>query len=162
MRNIVLILAALILSACASPNRLVYSSGFSFGNYDYVIIGKPDEGFNSTSLYGLDVEVANLLSKYGMNVIGDKEFTNLELDNQKRTLIARMAVAAGNKIIILTVSFDDAATGRTGSSVTGGAKGNVFDGDDRGKAFEAVSKMLINALQNDKGLQITDEKKWFR
>lgn len=159
MRFFAPLLAALLLVACATPDRLVYSSGFSFAQYDYVIMGKTDGPSTSTSLYGMDVEIANLLAKYNMNIVGDKEFATMTLENQKRTLLARMAVSAGDDRIVLTVSFDDAVTGRTGSSITGGAKGDLFDGDDRGEALEAVSGMIIKALQKDKGLQITDEKK---
>jgi hypothetical protein len=150
---------AIFVGACATPNRLVYSSGFSFANYDYIIIGKPDGQATATSLYGMDVEFANLLSKYNMNVIGDKEFASMSAEKQKRTLVTRMSVSASDNRIVFTVSFDDAATGRTGSSVTGSAKGDIFDGDDRGEAFESVSSTVVKALQKDKGLQITDEKK---
>jgi hypothetical protein len=149
----------LVVTACATQNRLVYSSGFSFANYDYVVIAKPDSRGTNTSLYGMDVEFANVISRYNMKVIGTKEYDKLPLDVQKRTLDARMSVTASNKRILLSVSFDDALTGRTGSSITALTKGNVFNLDDRTKAFEAVSATIIKALQQDKGLQITDEKK---
>ncbi len=157
MKHIVVLLFSLFSVACASPNRVVYSSGFSFSNYDYVVVGKPD-GQGSTTLYGMDVEFANLLSKYNMNIIGDKEFESMSPENKKRSLYARMSLSASDAYIVLTVSFDDAVTGRIGSSVTGSAKGNLFDGDDRGKAFESVASTVIKALQKDRGLKIIDEK----
>jgi hypothetical protein len=149
----------LVLTACATPSLLVYSSGFSFANYDFVVIGKPDGRETNTSLYGMDVEFANLLSRYNMKVIGNKEYAKLASDIQARTLDARMSVSASNNRIVFAVSFDDAVTGRTGSSITTNTRGNIFDVDDRTNAFQAASKTLIKALEKDKGLQITEQKK---
>lgn len=146
-----------LITACASPNRLVYSSGFSFANYDYVFIAKPDTQGTATTLYGLDIEFGNLLSSYNMKIVGDKEFATFAPEDQKRTLFARMAVAASDERIIFSVSFDDAVTGRTGSSITSTSKGNLFDGDDRAEAFESVSATIIRALEKDKGLQISSD-----
>ena len=149
----------LTIAGCAKPSMLVYSSGFSFANYDYVVIGKPDGGNTNTSLYGMDVEFANLMSRYNMKVIGDKEYVKLAPEVQKRTLNARMSVNASNDRILLAVSFDDAVTGRTGSSVTSNARGNIFNANARTAAFESASETIIKALQKDKGLQITIEPK---
>ncbi len=160
MIKITMIFLAVVLTACATPNRMVYSSGFSFGNYDYVVISKPDSEKTSTTLYGMDVEFANLLSKYNMHVIGDKELTMLSPETQKRTLITRLSVTASSNRIVLSVSFDDAITGKTVSSITAAEKGDIFDDDDRGIALESVSKTLIKALKKDKDLQITDDKKF--
>ena len=157
------LIAGLLLTCafagCATPNRLVYSSGFSFANYDYVVIAKSDGKDLTTSLYGMDVDFANLVSRYGMKVIGDKEYQKLPPDMQQRTLNARISITAGNKRIILAVSFDDSTTGRPGSSITAFTKGDIFDLDDRTEAFETASITLVKALRQDKRLQVTDEKK---
>lgn len=116
MRNSFLVLIGLLwVTACSttSPNRLVYSSGFSFANYDYVVIAKPDGSNTHTSLYGMDVEFANLMGRYNMKVIGPNEYTSLSDSNRLRTLFARMAATAGDDYITLSVSFDDAVSGRT-------------------------------------------------
>jgi hypothetical protein len=157
--RILSIALALTLVGCATPNRLVYSSGFSFANYDYLVIAKTEGRDTNTALYGMDVEFANLMSRYNMKVVGNKEYEKLSPEMQKRTLNARMSVTASNKRILFAVSFDEAVTGRTGASITAFTKGNVFDADARTKAFEAVSETIIRALQQDKGLKITDEKK---
>jgi len=156
-----LITTALVITilGCATPNRLVYSSGFSFANYDYLVIARTAGKDAPTALYGMDVEFANLMSRYNMKVIGDKEYEKLPPELQKRTLDARMSVTASNKRILFAVSFDDAVTGKTEASITAFAKGNIFDVDARTKAFESVSDTIIKALQQDKGLRITDEKK---
>lgn len=157
MNKVILLAVLCVLTACgAAPTRLVYSSGFSFANYDYVIIGRPDGQSASTSLYGMDVEFANLLSKYNMNVVGEKEYARMAHDDQKRTLIARMAISANDDRIVSTVSFDDAVSGRTGSSVTGFTEGDIFDTKDREDAFRSVADTVSKALQRDKNLQITD------
>lgn len=148
----------LALGGCATPNRLVYSSGFSFANYDYVFLAKPDGANANTALYGLDVEFGNLLSSYNMRLIGDKEFASMPPQKQARTLFARMAVASTDERIVFSVSFDDATTGRTGSSITSSTKGELFEEDDRRDAFESVSRTVVKALQQDKGLQVSSHR----
>ncbi len=157
MRKVVISLAfALTITACATQQAmLVYSSGFSFANYDYVVINKPDGSDTNTSLYGMDVEFANMMSRYNMKVIGSKEYVKLPPEVQKRTLDARMSVSASNNRILLAVSFDDAVTGRTGSSITTYTNGNIFNANARVIAFESASQTIIRALKRDKGLQIS-------
>ena len=133
---------------------LVYSSGFSFANYDYVVVDKPDGRDTSTSLYGMDVEFANLLSRYNMKVIGSKEYEKLPLKDQKRTLDARMSVNASKNRILFAVSFDDAVTLRTGSSISTYTHGDIFKANDRVKAFDSASQLIIRAIR-DKGLEIS-------
>lgn len=151
-------LLALVCS-CSTPNRLVYSSGFSFANYDFVVIGKPDANNTNTSLYGMDVEFSNLMSRYNFKVVGNKEFAEMPNDQKKRTLFARISMSAAEKRIMLSVSFDDAVTGKTGSSITTYTKGNIFKTKYRDAAFESASVTIIQALQVDKGLIINDSKK---
>ena len=150
----ILLLALFAFVGCASsPNRMVYSSGFSFANYDYAIVGKTD-GVTTTALYGTDVEFANLLSRYNIRIIGDKEFAALPHETQVRTMFARISISASGKLITLSVSFDDAVTGKTGANFTTLSKGKIFDGKARGKAFEDASRMITKAIEQDKGLQV--------
>ena len=159
MTRIKLIASAILclaLLACAAPSTLVYSSGFSFGNYDYVVVSKPDGRDTSSNLYGMDVEFANLMTRYDMKVVGDREFTAMPLREQRRTLIARMSFSASNNRILLSISFDDAVTGRTESSMTTYTKGKLFNVNARTEAFEHASDLIVRAMQNDRGLVITN------
>ena len=92
-----------------------------------------------------------------MRVIGDKEYPALSPETKQRTLNARMSVSASNKVILLSVSFDDSVTGRTGASVSAYGKGNIFNVNARNKAWESASDLIIKALEKDKGLHITEE-----
>jgi len=160
MKRLLAVLVFAVLAAgCRGtlPNRLVYSGGFSFANYDYVVVAKPDSRDTNTSLYGMDVEFANLMSRFNMRVIGDKEYPALSPETKQRTLNARMSVSASNKVILLSVSFDDSVTGRTGASVSAYGKGNIFNVNARNKAWESASDLIIKALEKDKGLHITEE-----
>lgn len=155
-----LILAALaFVAACSTPNRLVYSSGFSFANYDYVYLAKPEGAAANTALYGLDIEFGNLLSAYNMKLVGDKQYEAMPREDQQRTLHARMAVASVDKRLVFSVSFDDAVSGRTGASITSSTKGDLFEPKDRAAAFESVSRTVVRALEQDKGLQVSSDKK---
>lgn len=145
-------------TACATPNRLVYSSGFSFANYDYVFLAKPEGANANTALYGFDVEFGNILSSYNMRLVGDKQYATMPPAQQQRTLFARMAVAGEDERIVFSVSFDDATSGRTGASVTSSTKGELFEEDDRREAFESVSNTVIKALQQDKALVVSSHK----
>ncbi len=155
MRRFTVISTLLLSMACAAQNRLVYSQGFTFANYDYVVVAKPGSEATSTTLYGFDIEFANLLSQYNMNVVGEAELDNLAPSDRERVLLARVAVTATDNRIVLSVSFDDLTTGKTGASVTAYADGDIFDLDDRGEAFESASETLIKALQRDRGLTVT-------
>ncbi len=147
------------ISACTPPYRLVYSPGFTFQNYDYVIVGKTDGGSSGASLYSMDVEIANLISRYNMKVIGDKEFELLTKEQKKQTLWARMSLVSSNKKDnLISISFDDAISGKTVASLTARAKGDMFDSSDRTEALENATKPLVQALERDKGLKITDTK----
>ena len=134
---------------------MVYSSGFSFANYDYVVIAKPHGEDTDTSLYGMDVEFSNLMSRFNMRVIGDKEYETLSSEVKQRTLDARMSVTASTNRIVLAISFDDSVSGRTVASITTNTSGYIFDPDDRVDAFESASETLIKAIEKDKGLRIS-------
>ena len=150
------VLALTALAACHSDDAvLVYSSGFTFSKYQYVIVAKPDGQATSAALYGLDVELANLLTQYNMKVIGDKEYSSLSTDDRSKTLLARMALSASKDKLEITVSFDDMVTGRTGASVTTYADGDIFDTDSRTDAFKSAAKEFVKAVQHDKGLKIS-------
>ena len=160
MKNYVLCLVcALLFAACSTPNRLVYSSGFSFANYDYLVVSKPDGRDTSTSLYGMDVDFANLMTRYNFRVLGDREFEQMTTEQKKRTLIARISMSSASSRIMLTVSFDDAVTGKTGSSITTFTKGDIFKTKYSDQVFESASVTIIQALQADKGIVIKDDKK---
>jgi hypothetical protein len=157
MKRILVCLALIALAACHDDDAmLVYSSGFSFAKYEYVIVGKPDGQTTSPALYGLDVELANLLTRYNMKVIGDKEYSSLSAEERSKTLLARMSLNASKDNLVITVSFDDMVTGRTGASVTTYADGDIFDTDSRTKAFKDAAKEFIKAVQHDQGLKVSD------
>ena len=157
MKRILTCALLAILGACHDDGAmLVYSSGFSFSKYQYVIVQKPDGRATSPDLYGLDVELANLLTQYNMKVIGDKEYASLTTDDRSKTLLARMALSASEDNLVITVSFDDMVSGRTGASLTTHADGDLFDLDSRTLAFKEAAKEFVKAVQHDKGLTISD------
>jgi hypothetical protein len=147
------LITLLTLVGCSTPNRMVYSSGFSFANYDYAFVSKMD-GSTSTALYGTDIEFANLLSRYNIKIVGDKEFAALPREEQLRTMYARVSISAAGKLITLSVSFDDAVTGKTGANFTTFGKGKIFDGKAREQVFEKVSEMITKAIEEDKKLVV--------
>ena len=143
---------------CTPPQAMVYSAGFSFSKYDFLVFGKPVDG-QTTALYGLDVEVTNMMARYNMTVVGNKEAEGMKPEEKAKTLFVRFAISTFNKKEnLITISFDDAVTGKTVASLTSQAKGNLFNPKDRTKALELVSKPLSDALTNEKGLKITNTK----
>jgi hypothetical protein len=156
MKRFFICAVVLALSECHTDSMLVYSSGFSFSRYEYVVVAKPDAQVTGAALYGMDVELANLLTRYNMKVIGNKEYESLSTDDKGKTLFARMSLSASKNKMDVTVSFDDMVTGRTGASVTTYADGDIFDTDSRTQAFNDAAKAIINAFQHDKGLKISD------
>lgn len=45
-----------LLFACAAKEVAVYSNGFSFAKYDYIVIARDD----NSAAYGLDVKLGNV------------------------------------------------------------------------------------------------------
>lgn len=156
MKRFLITSALFFLAACHTESTLVYSSGFSFSHYEYVIVGKPDGEGTASALYGMDVELANLLTKYNMKVIGNNEYSALSTDEKGKTLFARMSMSATNKNLVVTVSFDDMVTGRAGASVTTYASGDIFNMDSRNEAFNDAAEEIVKAFQHDKGLRISE------
>lgn len=157
-RNILLasVVLPFVVAACATQNMLVYSSGFNFAKYQNIVVAKPDGQNTGAALYGLDVELANLLTRYNMKIIGNNQYPALSPLERSKTLFARMSLeAVGKKRIILTVSFDDMVTGVTGASITTYAKGDLWDLDSRTEVFQDASQEIVNAIQHDKGLTVT-------
>ena len=158
--SLALVLLAVGLEGCRTPpNRLVYSSGFSFANYDFLVIGEPDGKVTSTTLYGMDIEFGNLMSRYNMKVVGNKEYETLPLDKQRRTLFVRLSIVATGNDILMSVSFDDAVTGRTCSSITGRSSGDIFNIKERTRAFEILSRTITKALVTEKHLTVAQERR---
>lgn len=153
--------SAVVLAGCAAKNtyRMVYSAGFSFANYNFLIVGKPNEK-TGPSLYGLDIEFANLMSRYSWKVIGDKEFQALTPEQKQQTLFARLAVISSSEKdqSLLSVSFDDALTDKTVATVTTESEVDMFDAGERNEAFESLSNAIVKALERDKGLTVTETK----
>ncbi len=114
---------------------------------------------HDTALYGMDVELANLMSRYDMKIIGDKEYETLAQDQKQQTLFARMSLISSDKNDnLISIAFDDGVSGKTVASLTSRARGDMFDSSDRTRAFERVSNELLEAIKRDKGLSVTDTK----
>lgn len=133
------------LVACSKPNEVVSAPSFRFAAYDFVVIAKP--GASESALYGMDVLLANLLDSRGFTSVGDRYYsTQMTPPEQKRTLFVRMAMVNDGKKNLLAVSFDDAVSGRTMSSISEFAKGDIYDNDDRKAAFDKLSLAILAAL----------------
>ena len=151
MRTLVVgIVTLALLAGCSSPHKLTYSSGFSFANYDSIVIERPDAA--DGAVFGLDIEFANLFSRYGMKVLGQKEYEALPAEAKARTLVAHLEHITGKERGLFSILFDDASTGKTLASVSGEAEGNMLDRDDRTEAFETISEALAEAIEKDRGL----------
>ncbi len=137
-------------------SQFVYSSGFSFSNYQYVIVEKPGGHTTSTDTYGLDVELADVLTRHNMKVIDDGGYELLSQGEKNKTLLARMGVAATNDKLVITVSFDDMLTGHAGATVTTYADGNLFKSKERKQALDDAAKEIVKAFQHDKGPKTSD------
>ena len=147
---VVAIITLAVLTGCSTPDKLTYSSGFSFANYDSVVIQRPTAA--EGAVYGLDIEFANLFSRYGMKVLGEKEYESLPAEAKARTLLVHLDHITGKERGLFSILFDDASTGRTVASVSGEAEGNMLNREDRTAAFESVSETIAEAIEKDRGV----------
>ena len=151
----VLTFTAVVVCGC-SQTRYVTSRGFSFQNYDYIVVNKPLTTHTTLSLYGMDLEFANYLASYNFNIVGYKEYDTLSPQQQQRTLEMRTQVAATHKDSALTVSFDDAVTGRTMASFTETGAGDISKFKAREKIVQKVMKKMTEVFVADRGLVVDD------
>ena len=150
MRGIAsLVLVTLLLGGCASQDTVVYSDGFSFANYDYIIVKQG----NHSGVYGMDLQLANLVGRHNMHVLGDKEYENLPYDGKKRTLGAQLSVEGDEDRILLGLSLQDFLSGRTVATVGIAEKADLFDKADRDSAFQDLAEAVVGAIQRDRQLQ---------
>jgi hypothetical protein len=151
---------ALILTSCRDPDyRMVYSQGFSFQKYDYMVFAKPDGASTSSSLYSMDIEISNMFARYNINIVGNNDMEKFNDSQRHQTLFVRMAMVSSSKNDnLITLSFDDLVSGKTVASISARAKGDMFDPGARTKAIESVSKPIIQALERDKGILVKDGK----
>ncbi len=154
MKKLLLIVFVGVLAACAAPQRLVVSNGFSFADYEYLVIAKPESAAAQNSLYGMDLEFANLLATYSLKIVGDKEAAAMSSADQHKTLVTRLGVSSTDKLILMSASFDDVLTGRTLATISAREKGELADDGDRKDAFDALTEKLTAALAKDKGLAV--------
>ncbi len=147
-----LIVSVFLLFACASNETVVYSNGFSFANYDYVVI----ERDTNSAIYGMDLEFGNMIGAYNMAVVGSKEVENLPYEAKKRTLGVQLSVSGSSERIMLGISFQDFITGRTVATIGSTEKGDLFDRDDRTEIFDLVTGTVVAAIKRDKLLTVQD------
>lgn len=162
---LLLAVSALATSACFNSSgrdvdyQLVYSSGFSFKKYDYMIFGKSNNEGSNPSSYGMDIEVANMLSRYNVRILGDSESGKLDPEQKSQTLFVRFTIiTSGKEDNLLTMSFDDMVTGKAVASISVRAQGDMFDPNARTRAVESLGKPIVQALERDKGIKIMGAK----
>jgi hypothetical protein len=144
-----------VACACGTHERLVYSADFSFASYQFIVVSKPSDANSHSSafLYSLDMQLGNVLSQYGMRVVGDKEIQDFTAEQKAKTLVLRGALDTyEDKRAALSVSFDDYVTGRTMANMTSASDGNIFNHDDRDKMFRKITEGLQKSLTEEKGL----------
>jgi hypothetical protein len=147
-----LIVSVFFLFACASNETVVYSNGFTFANYDFVVI----ERDTNSAIYGMDLEFGNMIGAYNMAVVGSKEVENLPYQEKKRTLGVQLSVSGSSERIMLGISFQDFITGRTVATIGSTEKGDLFDRDDRTEIFDLVTGTVVAAIKRDKLLNVQD------
>lgn len=144
------VFTVLLLAGCASQDTVVYGSGFSFANYDYIVM----ERDSNSAIYGLDLKLGNRLSGYNMKLLGDKEYEALGPEQKQRTLGAQLSISGGDDRILLGLSLQNLTTGRTVATIGTTEKGDLFDKDDREDAFDELTKAVTGAIERDKKLLV--------
>lgn len=100
----------------------------------------------------MDIEFGNLMARNNMNVIGERQFEQMPDAERRKTLLARLALAASHKRNLLSVSFDDMSTGKTVATISRQGKGDLLDEDKRTEALETVADVVVRQIQREKGI----------
>jgi hypothetical protein len=153
---------ALCISACSTPTRYVASRGFTFDRYDYIVSGPGGGGWEnkyggrSQTMFGLDIDINNYLASYNFNIVGYKEYESLTPQQQARTLDFGVSVASSIEQSVLTVSFNDAVTGRTMASFTQTADGDITDIHTREEILGKVMEKMTEIFSDARGLDVNE------
>jgi hypothetical protein len=151
MKSVFILVVTVFLIACAGNETVVYSNGFSFAKYDYVVIERDD----NSAAYGLDVKFGNVISDYHLAVMGSKEYDNLLYAQKKRVLGARVSMSGDSDRIVMGVAFQDYITGRTVANMGSSEKGDLFDKGDREDVFLLVMRSVATAINADRQQALT-------
>lgn len=151
MKSVFILVVTVFLIACAGNETVVYSNGFSFAKYDYVVIERDDK----SAAYGLDVKFGNVISDYHLAVMGSKEYDNLPYAQKKRVLGARVSMSGDSDRIVMGVAFQDYLSGRTVASMGTTERGDLYDKGDREKVFLIVFRSIAVAINEDRQNAIT-------
>ena len=146
MKSVFLIMLSVLLLACAGNETVVYSNGFSFANYKYVVIDRDD----NSAAYGLDIQFGNAIADYHLAVVGSKEYDNLPYAQKKQVLGARVSVSGDSDRIVMGIAFQDYLSGRTVASMGTSEKGDLFDKGDREDVFMIVFRSIALAINADR------------
>lgn len=146
MKSVFLIMLSVLLLACAGNETVVYSNGFSFANYKYVVIDRDD----NSAAYGLDIRFGNAIADYHLAVVGSKEYDNLPYAQKKQVLGARVSVSGDSDRIVMGIAFQDYLSGRTVASMGTSEKGDLFDKGDREDVFMIVFRSVALAINADR------------
>lgn len=146
MKSVFLIMLSVLLLACAGNETVVYSNGFSFANYKYVVIDRDD----NSAAYGLDIRFGNAIADYHLAVVGSKEYDNLPYAQKKQVLGARVSVSGDSDRIVMGIAFQDYLSGRTVASMGTSEKGDLFDKGDREDVFMVVFRSVALAINADR------------
>ncbi len=160
MKRLIIGAVAFMVTALAGCHdddaMLVYSSGFSF--LEVRIRDRRKAGQSGYEPRAVRAGCRVIESPYSIQHEGNRRqgIQRPVDDDRSKTLLARMALSASKKKLVITVSFDDMVTGRTGASVTTYADGDLFDAGSRTSVFNDAAGELVKAVQHDQGLKISD------
>ena len=153
IKNLFFVILINVLFTACSSSQSIHTSSFNFVDYEYVYMANPPE--KTSSFYGLDIKVANLLREHSIKAIGDKEFKTLSDNEKNRTLLMDIDIKSSDdrENIIVTLTLDDDATGKTEIAIISYTQGDIFKMRDGNKAAKNLLHQLQRTIFKNTGIK---------
>ncbi|GAB3375969.1 hypothetical protein NCG89_03990 [Spongiibacter taiwanensis] len=151
MKKGMALLLSLWLVGCANQENLVYSPGFSFADYQFIVLEKG----KSSGVFGFDLQLANTFTENQFQVLGDKEVANLPYEDKKQTLGALLTVDGDDDSILLGISLQNFISGRTVATIGLAEDGKLTKKKERDRAYQQLAEALSEAIRKDRATVVT-------
>ena len=138
------LLASFLISCATSTSHSVVATDANLQNYEFASISNVMGYGGSAILMDMEVYIYNRLLKTRLNMIGDREISNLSEIEKSKLLLVRFAVEIGLGGNVVSVNFVDYLTGRPIAAVTGISQNMWVAGD---RLNVAIDKAIDEAVR---------------
>jgi hypothetical protein len=150
---LVLFITLLFFSSCTT-SKYVVSDSANIEKYKYASINEVMGYTGSPKLMDMDVQIFNIVASSDLEMIGEKEISNLSKEEQNALLLVKYSATQSEEESVVSITFVDYLTLRPVATCRGAFGLGLNESHDMkialNKAKEQVKK-LFNKIDKTKG-----------